>query len=160
MIPIGALLALAVAEVAPPVAPPVPSMIVSEAQFAAALPLCRDQLARARFDEQVLIDAGWPKAVSVAPDGRSPSLTTYRHPENMLLLTLIDAPTGADQCVIMVPFGPQLDVAKLVAQVSAFVPRGRDRAGGWPTWASPTFDVALSQMATAGAQVAFTKKGN
>ncbi len=163
MILLPALLALSSVQAAP--APPAPNvsasnMIVTGEQLAAALSICRDQLAKPRFAGTELLAAGWPKVISVAPNDKSPAMTTYRHPENMLLLTLVDHQDKADQCVIMVPFGPEIDVAKVIARISSIAERGPDRPGGWPTWKTAAFDLQFDPMATSGVRITFTKKGS
>lgn len=137
--------------------PRAPSMTVSQEQFASALGICRDQLADVVSAGDKLAAAGWPKVASQASDGKAPAMRTYRHPENMLLLTLYDSPAAPDQCIVMAPTGPTLDAARASASISSITGTrpSRDARTSWRTDAA---DIQLEQTANIAVRVIFTQK--
>jgi hypothetical protein len=135
-----------------------PSMVVTPEQFAAALAICRDQIGRAQLAPDELAAKGWPKVMSRASDGTAPSLAVYRHPENMMMLGFNDSPAGPDECFVMAPTGPTLDMARAEASLSALVgARGRQR-GSPPSWRIEGAEVRLFPMASGGVRVVFAQK--
>ncbi|WP_447726753.1 hypothetical protein [Sphingomonas koreensis] len=135
-----------------------PSMVVTPAQLTAALGICRDQLGKPVFTDQELVAAGWPKAMIQESDGTAPAMRTYRHPENMLLLTLLDFPAKPDECIVMVPLGAQLNIQRITTIVTDFA-GAKPVRGAVPVWHTDAADLQLESQGAIGARIIFTKKG-
>jgi hypothetical protein len=136
-----------------------PSMIVSPEQFASALAVCRDQIGRAHFGPEELAARGWPKVISRPSDGTAPAIAVYRHPENMLLLGFWDAPNGPDECIIMAPTGPTLDMDRARASISALPGAKPAQRSGPTAWQLDAANVRLEPMSNnVGVRVIFAQK--
>lgn len=90
-------------------------MTVSAEQLAEAVSFCRSQMARTAFDDAAFAVRGWPKVIWIEPTAADPSaLRTYRHPDNMLLITLFDKdPNKPDFCSVRTPFGPDMQATTM-----------------------------------------------
>lgn len=135
----------------------VPNMVVTPAQFTAALGTCRDQLARPAFAGEELESAGWPRVASQEATGSTPSTRMYRHPDNMLLLMLFDFPTSPDECIVTVPLRYQLNPANMTAAVSEFA-GVKAKRGASPSWSTDWADLRLETQGDISARVIFTRK--
>jgi hypothetical protein len=150
------LLAVAAVQAAQP-AGEAPNMIVTQEQFAAALSICRTQLSRPQLAPDEVAAKGWPKVMSQASDGKAPTVSVYRHPDNMMMLGFNDSPTGPDECFVMAPTGPVLDLAR--AQVAlSMVTGARPQRGNPPVWRVDAIEARLYPMSSGGVRVVFAQK--
>jgi hypothetical protein len=152
-----ALFAVAAIHATQPAGQP-PSMIVTQEQFAAALAICRDQIGRPHLAPEELAAKGWPKVMSQASDGTAPAVSVYRHPENMMMLGFNDSPSGPDECFVMAPTGPTLDMARAQASLSALAGVRAPQRGNPPFWRVDAAEARLYPMSSGGVRVVFAQK--
>lgn len=137
----AALLLLAAPAAAQPdfvTAPVTPQMAV------AAVDECVWQIRAGAFDHQRLIDAGWLSVIR--SDGGETDIRGYRHPDNMILLHIIDEPNGSDLCAAMAPTGRGLSMDAIRSALRERLGLRPSRQGNRSVWELDDLVLALAPM--------------
>jgi len=144
------LILLAVAAAPPPPATPPPAPAanngfatapVTAEMVVGAVDICMAQMRAAAFDGDALARKGWPLAVHTEDGG----IRGYRHPDNMILLTMVAGREGRE-CLVMAPTGRGLMIEQMRGAMERQLGEGPKQGPEGQMWASGELSVSLKPM--------------